>query len=70
MPDLFIGVALTAEWKKTLRNLYTRTEFKYFLNRESQDELQLLGWKNRDFHSSSVLCFTETWLSELIPDYS
>ena len=32
------------------------------------DELQLLGWKNRDFHSSSVLCFTETWLSELIPD--
>ena len=22
------------------------------------DELQLLVWKNRDFHSSSVLCFT------------
>ena len=32
------------------------------------DELQLLVWKNRDFRSSSVLCFTETWLSELIPD--
>ena len=26
------------------------------------DKLQLLVWKNRDFHSSSILCFRETWL--------
>ena len=32
------------------------------------DELQLLVGKNRDFSSSSVLCFTETWLSDSIPD--
>lgn len=32
------------------------------------DELQLLVGKNRDFYSSSVLCFTEMWLCELIPD--
>ncbi|KAK0144339.1 Serine/threonine-protein kinase SMG1 [Merluccius polli] len=32
------------------------------------EELQLLLGKNRDFPSSAVLCFTETWLSGLIPD--
>ena len=32
------------------------------------DELQLLMGKNRDFSSSSVLCFTETWLCGSIPD--
>ena len=32
------------------------------------DELQLLMRKNRDFSSSSVLCFTESWLSGSIPD--
>ena len=32
------------------------------------DELQLLLGKNRDFSSSAVLCFTETWLCGLIPD--
>ncbi|KAG7501340.1 RNA-directed DNA polymerase from transposon BS [Solea senegalensis] len=32
------------------------------------DELQLLLGKNRDFYSSAVLCFTETWLCGLIPD--
>ena len=30
------------------------------------DELQLLLGKNRDFSSSAVLCFTETWLCGLI----
>ncbi|KAK0143434.1 hypothetical protein N1851_018409 [Merluccius polli] len=32
------------------------------------EELQLLLGKNRDFPSSAVLCFMETWLSGLIPD--
>ncbi|XP_071326651.1 uncharacterized protein [Trachinotus anak] len=32
------------------------------------DELQLLVQKNRDFSSSSVLCFTETWLCGSIPN--
>uniref|UniRef100_A0A3B1IGL0 Reverse transcriptase domain-containing protein n=1 Tax=Astyanax mexicanus TaxID=7994 RepID=A0A3B1IGL0_ASTMX len=32
------------------------------------DELLLLNKTNRDFYSSAALCFTETWLSELIPD--
>ncbi|KAK0143622.1 hypothetical protein N1851_018252 [Merluccius polli] len=32
------------------------------------EELQLLLGNNRDFPSSAVLCFTETWLSGLIPD--
>jgi len=32
------------------------------------DELQLLMVKNRDFSTSAVLCFTETWLCGLIPD--
>ncbi|XP_071356968.1 uncharacterized protein [Trachinotus anak] len=32
------------------------------------DELQLLVQKSRDFSSSSVLCFTETWLCGSIPD--
>ena len=32
------------------------------------DELQLRVGKNRDLSSSSVLCFTETWLSGGIPD--
>ncbi|KAF7662514.1 hypothetical protein LDENG_00234160 [Lucifuga dentata] len=32
------------------------------------DELQLLVGRNRDFSSSSVLCFTETWLCGSIPD--
>ena len=32
------------------------------------DELQLLVGKNRDFSSSSILCFTETWLCGSIPD--
>ncbi|KAK0131206.1 putative RNA-directed DNA polymerase from transposon BS [Merluccius polli] len=32
------------------------------------EELQLLLGNNRDFLSSAVLCFTETWLSGLIPD--
>ncbi|KAF7650927.1 hypothetical protein LDENG_00118800 [Lucifuga dentata] len=32
------------------------------------DELQLLVGRNRDFSSSSVLCFTEMWLCGSIPD--
>ncbi|XP_076581854.1 uncharacterized protein LOC143317730 [Chaetodon auriga] len=32
------------------------------------EELQLLLGKNRDFSSSAVLCFIETWLCGLIPD--
>ncbi len=32
------------------------------------DEFQLLVGKNRDFSSSSVLCFMETWLCGLILD--
>ena len=32
------------------------------------EELQLMLGNNRDFPSSAVLCFTETWLSGLIPD--
>ena len=32
------------------------------------EELQLLLVGNRDFSSSAVLCFTETWLCGLIPD--
>ncbi|KAK0132299.1 RNA-directed DNA polymerase from mobile element jockey [Merluccius polli] len=32
------------------------------------EELQLLLGNNRDFPSSAVLCFTETWLGGLIPD--
>uniref|UniRef100_A0A1A8CJ36 Reverse transcriptase domain-containing protein n=2 Tax=Nothobranchius kadleci TaxID=1051664 RepID=A0A1A8CJ36_NOTKA len=32
------------------------------------DELALLMRRNRDFSSSSVLCFTETWINEQIPD--
>ena len=32
------------------------------------DELQLLVGKNSHFSSSSVLCFTETWLSDSVPD--
>ena len=32
------------------------------------DELQLLLGKNSDFSTSSVLCFTETWLCGSIPD--
>nr|BAB83841.1 ReO_6 [Oryzias latipes] len=32
------------------------------------DELLLLLNKNSDFRCSSALCFTETWLSEQIPD--
>ncbi len=34
------------------------------------DELELLMRRNRDFSSSPVLCFTETWLNESIPDCS
>ena len=32
------------------------------------DELRLLVSRNRDFSSSCVLCFTETWLCGSIPD--
>lgn len=32
------------------------------------DELLLLIQKDPDFSRSGALCFTETWLSELIPD--
>jgi len=32
------------------------------------DKLQLLVGKNRDFFSSSVMCFTETWLCGNVPD--
>ncbi len=32
------------------------------------DELLLLTRTNKDFSNSAVLCFTETWLSEAIPD--
>jgi len=32
------------------------------------DKLQLLVSRNRDFSSSFVLCFTETWLCGSIPD--
>ena len=32
------------------------------------DELLLLNKINKDFARSAALCFTETWLSELIPD--
>uniref|UniRef100_A0A1A8C8J6 Alkylated DNA repair protein AlkB homologue 8 N-terminal domain-containing protein n=1 Tax=Nothobranchius kadleci TaxID=1051664 RepID=A0A1A8C8J6_NOTKA len=32
------------------------------------DELLLLNRTNRDFAHSAALCFTETWLSDLIPD--
>uniref|UniRef100_A0A8C6P8Y0 Reverse transcriptase domain-containing protein n=1 Tax=Nothobranchius furzeri TaxID=105023 RepID=A0A8C6P8Y0_NOTFU len=32
------------------------------------DKLLLLNRTNRDFAHSAVLCFTETWLSDLIPD--
>ncbi|XP_038586373.1 uncharacterized protein LOC119911541 [Micropterus salmoides] len=32
------------------------------------NELQQLLGKNKDFYSSSVLCFTETWLCKSIPD--
>ena len=32
------------------------------------DELLLLSGTNRDFANSAVLCFTETWLNDTIPD--
>ncbi len=32
------------------------------------DELLLLTRTNKDFSNSAALCFTETWLSEAIPD--
>ncbi len=32
------------------------------------DELLLLTRTNKDFLNSAALCFTETWLSETIPD--
>ncbi|XP_051580982.1 uncharacterized protein LOC127456496 isoform X1 [Myxocyprinus asiaticus] len=32
------------------------------------DELHLLTHTNKDFSTSATLCFTETWLSEVIPD--
>lgn len=32
------------------------------------DEQLLLIPKNPDFSRSAALCFTETWLGELIPD--
>ncbi|KAK7898229.1 hypothetical protein WMY93_019082 [Mugilogobius chulae] len=32
------------------------------------DELTLLMRRNKDFSTSCVLCFTETWLNEQIPD--
>lgn len=32
------------------------------------DELLLLNSSNKDFARSSALCFTETWLSEAVPD--
>ncbi len=32
------------------------------------DELLLLTRTNKDFSNSAALCFTETWLSETIPD--
>ncbi|XP_051508775.1 uncharacterized protein LOC127414611 [Myxocyprinus asiaticus] len=32
------------------------------------DELHLLTHTNKDFSNSAALCFTETWLSEAIPD--
>uniref|UniRef100_A0AAV2LRE3 Uncharacterized protein n=1 Tax=Knipowitschia caucasica TaxID=637954 RepID=A0AAV2LRE3_KNICA len=32
------------------------------------DELSLLMRRNKDFATSCVLCFTETWLNERIPD--
>lgn len=31
-------------------------------------ELLLLNGTNMDFESSAALCFTETWLSEAVPD--
>ncbi|XP_076732560.1 uncharacterized protein LOC143413418 [Maylandia zebra] len=36
--------------------------------RNKIDELALMRSMNRDFASSCVLCFTESWLSENIPD--
>ncbi|XP_042072371.1 uncharacterized protein LOC121813023 [Haplochromis burtoni] len=36
--------------------------------RNKTDELALMRSMNRDFASSCVLCFTETWLCEDIPD--
>ncbi|KAL0157205.1 hypothetical protein M9458_048451, partial [Cirrhinus mrigala] len=32
------------------------------------DKLLLLNRINKDFSKSAALCFTETWLSESIPD--
>ncbi|XP_051523496.1 uncharacterized protein LOC127423333 [Myxocyprinus asiaticus] len=32
------------------------------------DELHLLTCTNKDFSNSAAMCFTETWLSEAIPD--
>lgn len=32
------------------------------------DELLLLNQTNKDFARSAALCFTETWLSERVPD--
>ncbi len=49
--------ALTSIHLANLRSLPNKT-----------DELLLLTSTNKDFSNSAALCFTETWLSETIPD--
>lgn len=36
--------------------------------RNKMDELSLLNRTNKDFSLSAVLCFTETWLADSVPD--
>ncbi len=42
------------------------TNLRFLLNKT--DELLILTRTNKDFSNSAALCFTETWLSETIPD--
>ncbi|XP_075911483.1 uncharacterized protein LOC142906815 [Petromyzon marinus] len=54
-----IRTVLPSFFLSNVRSLYNK-----------MDELQLLMVKNKDFLSASALCFTETWLCDLIPDTS
>ncbi|KAK0134739.1 hypothetical protein N1851_029630 [Merluccius polli] len=64
--------AVPLDWQTGVRGLRTPLPGIFLSNVRSLpnklEELQLLLGKNRDFPSSAVLCFTETWLSGLIPD--